>query len=352
MPYYSIILLCLNFISIKEYGYFNNFEKRLIKVSVLLSVSFVLFTTFSFVSIHNLAYGSLLVFFNGPLLYYLLFNKVRAVLFQLYIIVALLCLYFFGFTLFGTVSIENMNLFTSILSALIGLTYAIYCMFFQTSTNSDFNTIKKITCIALMISSILYLPFISKQIVGADSTLIFMFNYTVFIVWIQIFLARRYNQIKKEIRFELTENEIVVATEPFININQDNELIEDFIENNELKSESEAQTTGSLLNIYLIENKMFLNPNLTLDDVAFGTKISKPQLTAYFKKTQASNFNQYVNRLRVEYAVILLQDIHHLNEEDISIEQLALQSGFNSRVTFYRAFVGIYGFPPSELIKN
>ena len=195
MLYYAIILLCLNLFNIKEYANFDNFEKRLIKVSILFSLSFILF---SIVSIDDLTYGPLLFFFNGPLLYFLLFGKTKYALFQLYVILVLLCLYFFSFTLFSQNSIENINVFTTLMSSLSGITYAIYFLFFQVPTSKDYNTVKKISCYISIVTSILSMPFFSHYLLGISCTKVFMFNYTIFILSAQFFLAWKYNQIKKE----------------------------------------------------------------------------------------------------------------------------------------------------------
>lgn len=350
MSYYAIILLCLNLISIKEYSYFDDFEKRLIKISTLLSLSFVLFTILSHLSIEDLAYGPLLFLFNGPLLYYLLLNKIKYVLFQLYIIIALLFLYFYGFSIFSQNSIESINLFTSLVSTIIGISYSLYFMLFQTSTSKECNSIKKISCSIVIFTSLLSIPFFFQYLFGISCSRVFMFNYTLFILSAQLFLAWRYNQIRKENESFISNNKNISVDDSIKG--KDVKKIEAITTNLDVHLQDEDQTINSLINNQLINNQLFLNSNLTLDDVALATNVSKPRLTAYFRKTQASNFNQYINRLRVEYSIILLQDIYNNNEANLTIEQLAFKSGFNSRVTFYRAFVNIYGFPPSELIRS
>ncbi|SER12518.1 helix-turn-helix domain-containing protein [Myroides profundi] len=98
----------------------------------------------------------------------------------------------------------------------------------------------------------------------------------------------------------------------------------------------------------LIETKLYLEPNLTIDQVATVIRISKKELTDYFKKGNSTNFRKYINRLKVEYAVNLIQE----KNKDITVEELAFYCGFNTRLSFYRAFVQWYGFPPSALLDK
>ncbi|MDM1398839.1 helix-turn-helix transcriptional regulator [Myroides odoratimimus] len=98
----------------------------------------------------------------------------------------------------------------------------------------------------------------------------------------------------------------------------------------------------------LIETKLYLEPNLTIDQVATVIHISKKELVLYFKNGYSANFRQYINRLKVEYAVNLIQE----KNKDITVEELAFYCGFNTRLSFYRAFVQWYGFPPSALLDK
>lgn len=98
----------------------------------------------------------------------------------------------------------------------------------------------------------------------------------------------------------------------------------------------------------VIETGLFLDNNLTLFKVAELTQIDKNKLHDYFKKSESSSFKQYINRLKVEYAINVIRE----KEKDITVEELTVVCGFNTRLSFYRAFVYFYGFPPSELLND
>ncbi|MFG0592255.1 helix-turn-helix domain-containing protein [Myroides odoratimimus] len=98
----------------------------------------------------------------------------------------------------------------------------------------------------------------------------------------------------------------------------------------------------------LIESKLYLDVDLTLQKLSEVIEIDKKELLEYFKKSNAVSFRQYINRLRVEYAVELIKE----KNMDVTVEELTSFCGFNTRLSFYRAFVHIYGFPPSALLSK
>ncbi|MEC4053479.1 AraC family transcriptional regulator [Myroides odoratimimus] len=98
----------------------------------------------------------------------------------------------------------------------------------------------------------------------------------------------------------------------------------------------------------LIESKLYLDVDLTLQKLSEVIEIDKKELLEYFKKSNAVSFRQYINRLRVEYSVELIKE----KNMDVTVEELTSFCGFNTRLSFYRAFVHIYGFPPSALLSK
>nr|WP_255669548.1 AraC family transcriptional regulator [Myroides oncorhynchi] len=98
----------------------------------------------------------------------------------------------------------------------------------------------------------------------------------------------------------------------------------------------------------LIESKLYLNVDLTLQKLSEVLEIDKKELSEYFKESNSISFRQYINRLRVEYAVGLIKE----KNKDVTVEELTSFCGFNNRLSFYRAFVQVYGFPPSALLSK
>ncbi len=102
-----------------------------------------------------------------------------------------------------------------------------------------------------------------------------------------------------------------------------------------------------ILSKELIDSRLFLNPTLNLDQLAEVVEVPKSDLMRFFKASTSFTFKQYINRLKVEYAILLISE----GEESYTVEELSLLCGFNTRLSFYRAFVNVYGFAPSEILS-
>ncbi|WP_430612499.1 helix-turn-helix domain-containing protein [Flavobacterium sp. JP2137] len=98
----------------------------------------------------------------------------------------------------------------------------------------------------------------------------------------------------------------------------------------------------------LLNNQIYLQPNLTLDVLAKRLNMSAHRLSQIFTTGMQSNFNKVINSYRIQYAVDLLTD---RNGND-TIEEIGLKSGFNSRASFYRAFKLTMDMTPSDYRKK
>lgn len=97
----------------------------------------------------------------------------------------------------------------------------------------------------------------------------------------------------------------------------------------------------------LFENeKIYLNPNLKVSDIAAAIGTNRTYISAYFNKETQCTFYDYVNRFRIEYAC------KQLDCTDDKIIQIAETSGFNSAQAFIRVFTKIKGISPSKYRKE
>lgn len=100
----------------------------------------------------------------------------------------------------------------------------------------------------------------------------------------------------------------------------------------------------------IINSKMFLKPDLKLDDLATQTKISRYYLGQYFSRVHNLNFNQYINKLRIEY--VLQYILEQKDMYNLTVNDLLAISAFNSRTSFFRSFKEFVGVPPSEYLEK
>jgi AraC-like DNA-binding protein len=95
--------------------------------------------------------------------------------------------------------------------------------------------------------------------------------------------------------------------------------------------------------------KPYLNANFSIHDVSRELNIPHLRVSNSFNKQLETSFPEYRNKLRVAYAVNLLQENAHFQ---MSIEGIAFQSGFKNKSSFYAAFRTVYQMTPTEWISK
>ena len=95
--------------------------------------------------------------------------------------------------------------------------------------------------------------------------------------------------------------------------------------------------------------KLYLNPNLSLQSLAERFELSEGYLSQIVNSNVNSNFSDYINVLRIENAKTILINPSY---KPYTIVAIALESGFNSKSTFYNAFKKHVGESPSMYRKT
>ena len=110
------------------------------------------------------------------------------------------------------------------------------------------------------------------------------------------------------------------------------------------ETESAARETLVVaLEEYMSHEEHWLNPSLTLQDMAADLDTNRTYLSEYFNNTLNTNFYDYLNGFRIKYACKIL-----LADTTLPIAQVREQSGFKSRTTFNRTFEKHTGSNPTE----
>ena len=124
-------------------------------------------------------------------------------------------------------------------------------------------------------------------------------------------------------------------------------------ENNKTKAEIQENPEWQGLKnkiIDLFENdQLYLDPNLSLSDVARRLKTNTSILSAAINQGFNKNFNDFVNQYRIEEFLSQIKDVKNSH---LTMLAVALDSGFNSKSTFNRAFKKMMGSSPSEYLEN
>ena len=77
--------------------------------------------------------------------------------------------------------------------------------------------------------------------------------------------------------------------------------------------------------------------------------LSEGYISQLISKNSDFNFNDYVNKHRIEESKKMLNDE---NYKDYTITAIGLESGFNSKSSFYSAFKKFTNKTPTEYIKD
>ena len=91
-------------------------------------------------------------------------------------------------------------------------------------------------------------------------------------------------------------------------------------------------------------DKLFCDPDFGRDQLCQLAHCNHTEIGRMIKEnTDATNSKVYINRKRVTYAAHLL-----LQYPNYSIEAIAFDAGFRTKVTFHRLFKDTYGITPAE----
>lgn len=104
------------------------------------------------------------------------------------------------------------------------------------------------------------------------------------------------------------------------------------------------------VNHIIIENKSYLDANFKMTDLASRTKISRYYLAQYFNVVYQMNFREYINKLRIEHVVQYIEN--HQQKEELSVQDLFLESAFNSKTSFFKSFKHVLGCTPFEFLRK
>ncbi len=101
------------------------------------------------------------------------------------------------------------------------------------------------------------------------------------------------------------------------------------------------------LSTLMKEERLYKDPNLSLPTLAKKLQVSVPQLSQILNDNFNQSFAHYVNAWRIEEAKRLL-----VENQRMTIEQVAELSGYNSQSTFYASFKQFVDCTPAKYRLN
>lgn len=116
-----------------------------------------------------------------------------------------------------------------------------------------------------------------------------------------------------------------------------------------LPTNNEFAALKQIILAHLQKNKPYLDPELSLGQLAH--QVEKPPyiVTQVIKTTMGKNFNDLINGYRVDAVIEKLKNGEQKNQTLLGI---AYDCGFNSKATFNRAFKKVQNISPKEFIET
>lgn len=147
---------------------------------------------------------------------------------------------------------------------------------------------------------------------------------------------------------------VFVKNEAKLNFNKDKNYLDIGLPRNDKYGKSGLTSIQILeyskaLEDYMVGEKPFKDPNLSLGQLAKKLNLSANQLSQVINTHFDRSFYEYVNRYRVEEVMKLMK---YGSIDQLTILGIALDAGFNSKATFNRYFKKYTGRTPTDYLKN
>ncbi|WP_413701922.1 helix-turn-helix domain-containing protein [Psychromonas sp. KJ10-10] len=114
-------------------------------------------------------------------------------------------------------------------------------------------------------------------------------------------------------------------------------------------TQERSQLLLKRLEEYTKNERPYLDANLTVDKLANQSHIPRHYLTQIFSEQLNKNFYLYINEYRVNKVKRLLNEPENNN---MTLLEIAYESGFNSKSTFNSIFKKVTKMTPSQYKKN
>lgn len=97
------------------------------------------------------------------------------------------------------------------------------------------------------------------------------------------------------------------------------------------------------------EQKLYLDSELTLPDLAAAANVTSHQVSQVLNGQLGQNFFTFINNYRIKHVKQLMSDP---DKDNLAIVDLAFEVGFKSKSAFYTAFKNATGLTPAQYRKS
>lgn len=236
------------------------------------------------------------------------------------------------------------RLYAIYISGIVYVTYSFFILYrFRKNIVQQFSNTEKIN-FNWLLYLIIWIGLIWILVLFNENANIIYGAVAIFIMWLGYFGIKQvqvFNQPNSFFTIAETPEEEEVST-----VVKDSE--EKKYQKSGLTKESIDDIHKRLL-IVLSEDKPFVNPNLTLNELAELLKVHPNYLSQVINSKESKNFYELINEKRIEE---FLRKIAEPNSKQYTFLAIAFECGFNSKTSFNRNFKRYTGVTPTEYQKT
>ena len=209
-------------------------------------------------------------------------------------------------------------------------------------SNIDHLTMYWLRNLILLIFAIWFFGTLGSNLYTFNLIKDYYFDFLFFLVGSSIYVISFYLFVKRELfvtaRFS---KDSTISTNTF---KAEKEQLEEEKKDIQLEDSYCNEVIRKL--IYAMEvDKMYLNQNLSLNDVSQAISIPRYHLSLILNKKLNNTFFDYINKYRVEEVKKMIQDPHM---DRLTLLAISFEAGFNSKATFNRSFKKYENMTPQQ----
>lgn len=178
----------------------------------------------------------------------------------------------------------------------------------------------------VLLISIFLMPMYQVQFLVYPFKIIIAFSFIVYLVF---------------------EQNAIFSEDSYVNYLKDVELLQKANET-QMEEYLTVNFSGVQVKKAIEEHQIYLNPSVTIFELAKILDQPHRTVSQVINKDLNQTFSNLINNYRVEEAKIRLKN----NPKNLTMEGVGLNSGFNSRASFYRVFKQKTKKSPSEYMKE
>lgn len=242
------------------------------------------------------------------------------------------------FAVYPDETVISCALIMDFLMSLVTIIYVvIFSITYRKFISSNYSYRENIDVSWVVISCIVYFSTLFFFIFAFDQTTWLsesMYNLFSIVLWTFLFLYARRHRVMRIIKTREKTGTIVQED------TQEQEIEED-----QPQSYRDDIITEKLTRLMEV-NKVYLNPKVSLGEVALAIGSNKTYLSEYFNNSLNTTFYDYINRYRIAEACRIIDAMPSEGRKPMSA--VAEVSGFNSLSTFNRYFFKVMGVSPKS----